>query len=80
MAIGDKLDEKGGFCLIHRPGMLFSFWSQTAVMRFMELFTHSVFFFFHIVMFIFLFKSKILFFRATGVQCENLRGIVSYCL
>lgn len=19
MAIGDKLDEKGGFCLIHRP-------------------------------------------------------------
>lgn len=44
MAIGDKLDEKCGFCLIHRPGMLFSFWAQTAVMRFMELFTHSVFF------------------------------------
>lgn len=25
MAIGDKLDEKGGFCLIHGLGMLFSF-------------------------------------------------------
>lgn len=27
-----------------------------------------------------LFKSKILFFRATEVQCQNLRCIVSYCL
>lgn len=53
-------DPQAGECSSH------SIWAQTAVMRFMELFTHSVFFsFHHIVMFIFLFKSKILFFRAT---------------
>lgn len=47
MAIGDKLNENrvasvqstGRECSSH------SIWAQTAVMRFMELFTHSVFFF-----------------------------------
>lgn len=46
MAIGDKLNGKGGFCMIHRSTgqecSSHSIWAQTAVMRSMELFTHSV--------------------------------------
>lgn len=90
MAIGDKLDEKGGFCLTHGSGnvlliqsghkqLWWGSWSYSRIV-FFSFFCSFCFFFLHIVMFIFLFKSKILFFRATGVQCKNLRCIVSYCL
>lgn len=66
MAIGDKLDKKVLFDPQARNALLIQS-TQTALMKFMELFAHS-FFFLHI--FIYLFKSKILLFRATGVQCK----------
>lgn len=67
MAIGDKLDKKILFDSQASNALLIQS-TQTALMKFMELFAHSVFFFLHI--FIYLFKSKILLFRATGVQCK----------
>lgn len=65
MAIGDKLDKKVLFDPQARNALLIQS-TQTALMKFMELFAHI--FFLHI--FIYLFKSKILLFRATGVQCK----------
>lgn len=67
MAIGDKLDKKVLFDPQARNALLIQS-TQTALMKFMELFAHRFFFFLHI--FIYLFKSKILLFRATGVQCK----------
>lgn len=67
MAIGDKLDKKVLFDPQARNALLIQS-TQTALMKFMELFAHSFFFLLHI--FIYLFKSKILLFRATGVQCK----------
>lgn len=70
MALGGKLDKKGGFCLIRGPGMLFSFSLGTNSWDEVHGTIHTSCFF-HIIMFIFLLKSKILSFRATGVQCNN---------
>lgn len=67
MAIGDKLDKKVLSDPQAKNALLIQS-TQTALMKFMELFAHSVFFLPHIV--IYLFKSKILLFRATGVQCK----------
>lgn len=63
----------GRWCSSH------SIWAQTAVMRFMKLITDSddktklSYITVHI-------SVQTLFFRATRVQCKNLRSIVSYCL
>lgn len=90
MAIRDELEEKkvasvrpaGQECSSH------SACTQTVGMEFMELSTHSVCFcllrlrlFLHIVMFIFLFKSKKYFSpEQEGSNARNVRRIVSHCL
>ena len=70
MALGDKLDKESWLLFDPHAGNALLIQSAHKQLRWSSwYYPRKVFS--HIVMFIFLFKSKILLFRATGVQCES---------